>query len=419
MKMSDNRLRVWLMSLSTNSRTLQFYMDFYEKHIKPGTKLDIEWTLIPWNAAWNEYANSFKSGRGPDVFQVGSTWLGALAQLGFLDEVPGGFNDKKMIAPWLKDVLVYKGKPIAAAWTVEINLLYARKDIVNRIGLQPGEITDWKKLQDACRRIAVNSGAGTGVDPMKPIPYAMGCRPDMSTLHQAVNWLRGAGWRMPDLSVSGCPILDTDEVKLALSYVNELYRTSLYYEEFARTSPYIIAQQFFQDGRFAFLIDYTNPILSNVLNKQNNSTVIRYPVDIIPIPAGPHGYGCRGGASVLCVNSNSSNREAAWELVKYLSGDVFLEDLSLEAGHIPAFDCNFWQRYANEPAVQSVRDMIGRSFTYPAHSLLRSAEIILSRGLSELLWHMIEYGNFDGRASEIAQKADLEISRLIELSWGI
>lgn len=91
---------------------------------KTGIKVDL--IEMPWGRAWNNIVNSMKAGGGADVFQVGSSWVAMLAEVGYIADL-GHIYEK--LAGNIFDEICYKrdGKVFSLPWIIDVNLMFFNK----------------------------------------------------------------------------------------------------------------------------------------------------------------------------------------------------------------------------------------------------------------------------------------------------
>ena len=97
----------------------------------PGTTVNI--TAIPWDAAYDKFANAITAGTTPDVAMIGSTWSGDFAGQGALEPLPESFDTSGFfegaVGTTMVDDVAY-GVP----WYVETRMVYYRTDIAEAAG---------------------------------------------------------------------------------------------------------------------------------------------------------------------------------------------------------------------------------------------------------------------------------------------
>lgn len=150
---SDDTLKVWSMS--------DGFKDFVKTYEEENDiKIDVQ--TIPWDSAHDKLLTAVASGKGPDVLQIGNTWVAEFAEAGtfldlseYIDEYsnfnPDNFYDSAIATTQFEDQVI--GIP----WYVDTRLLYYRTDILEEVGYPNGPET-WEDLIDASEKIVANGG---------------------------------------------------------------------------------------------------------------------------------------------------------------------------------------------------------------------------------------------------------------------
>lgn len=147
----DKELKVWLMGDETDKTLIN---EFEEKN--PGIKVNVQ--SIPWGSAHDKLLTAVASKSGPDVVQMGTTWIPEFAGAGaLLDLTP--YLDKY---PALKqenyfdgavETMSYDGKVVGIPYYVETRALFYRTDTLAEVGYPEGP-KSWDDMKDAGKKLA-------------------------------------------------------------------------------------------------------------------------------------------------------------------------------------------------------------------------------------------------------------------------
>lgn len=137
-------IKFWMMSGSGARDFLEVAIPMFEKE----TGIKVEAELMGWGDAWTKLLAAVASGEGPDVTQVGTTWVGALQATGsFLDMTENdslfGGESSFLGGPW--KTRGYDEKMYAIPWFADIRALVYRKDLMKKLNLPDGPET-WGDL---------------------------------------------------------------------------------------------------------------------------------------------------------------------------------------------------------------------------------------------------------------------------------
>ncbi|MEK7394889.1 MAG: extracellular solute-binding protein, partial [Fibrobacterota bacterium] len=382
---------------------------------KAHPSLALELRVIPWSNAWGEIMRAFKRGEPPDVMQVGSSWMGTLAHLGHLAPVPSGVDSRPLVADWVGECATIGGTRLGVPWVVECSGLIARQDIID-LHLKSGDLSTWKGFMAFCRELGDNANKHE-IDPRRPLPVGITCRPEPVTLHNLAPWLISGGWKLNELMAKeSAQILSHKSSRQGLEYLGELLRVNRTDEDSGTIQPYRLSMDFYQEGRFAFLVGNPWMIVRNEIDP--TATVeSRWPVTFLPIPAGPAGAVTRGGGSILTVSSQSKNQDLAWKLVRHMASASFMDIWTQSSGDVPAHLGGFWTRHGEHPEIQRIRKSLEVAKNYPSHPMWATAEQILARGLSDILWSLLADESYDDHGIGIAGTVDDELHSILQMGW--
>jgi len=413
--MTKETLRVWINPTQVGSRTGKLFTRAVASFRKAHPSLTLELRVIPWSNAWGEIMRAFKNGEPPDVMQVGSSWMGTLAHLGHLAPVPSGLDTRPLVADWVGECATVSGTRLGVPWVVECSGLIARQDIID-LHLKNGDLSTWKGFMAFCRELGDNANKQE-IDPRRPLPVGITCRPEPVTLHNLAPWLISGGWKLTDLlAKESSQILSHKSSRQGLEYLGELLRVNRTDEDSGTIQPYRLSMDFYQEGRFAFLVGNPWMIVRNEIDP--TATVeSRWPVTFLPIPAGPAGSVTRGGGSILTVSSQSKNQELAWKLVKHMASASFMDVWTQSSGDVPAHLGGFWTRHGDHPEIQRIRQSLEVAKNYPSHPMWATVEQILARGLSDILWSILAGESYDDHGIGIAGTVDDELHSILQMGW--
>jgi len=107
--------------------------------------IQVKLRLLTWDAAWSELVKVALYNDGPDISEVGSTWLGDLTAMGALhafqpDEITQlGRASRFLPAAWQGCQLTDRPEVWAVPWLVGARLVFFRRDLLLRTGVDEDE----------------------------------------------------------------------------------------------------------------------------------------------------------------------------------------------------------------------------------------------------------------------------------------
>src|SRR5690554_5569606 len=150
--MSNKTLKILMMSSSYTEDFTPFYNSFFEQ---VGSKLGvtIEYETISWYHAPDIISERLKSDNPPDLFQLGSTWVSAYANIGFLDQVPSSFPEYEPLADWLEEICISEGEKICLPWLADTIMLFANRKHILHMHIDEKDLSTTEGLLETCHNI--------------------------------------------------------------------------------------------------------------------------------------------------------------------------------------------------------------------------------------------------------------------------
>lgn len=287
----------------------------------PGVHVNI--TAIPWDAAHSKYQTAIAGGTTPDVAQLGTTWMADFADA--LDPTPTEVDTSDMFAG-AKSATVVNDTTVGVPWYVDARVVYYRTDLAAQAGYNAPP-QNWDDLKAMAEAYQTKAGAQWGISLGTP----GGTDAFQSALPFA--WSNGASLTNPDGTEW---TLDTPEMIEALEYYQSFFAEGIA-DESLSTSVGAIESAFVSGDTPMFI---GSPAEIGLLNEAGGAGFSgKYAVARIPKQVSSTSF---VGGSDLAVFKESTNRDAAWKLVQWLSQ--------------PDTQTAFYKSTGDLPSVQSAWD---------------------------------------------------------------
>lgn len=312
-------LKVWIMPNSAAPKAdLEKITADYTK--KTGVKVEV--TVLDWGSAWTKITTAATSGIGPDVIQLGTTWVPTLAAMDALvdlkSSIPAGTDKTFIPAAYAYSKMVGSQEVVTLPWFSDVRPFYYRKDVFKAAGLDPKQVfASWDNLKAATKKIQ-----GIKIDGKTIAPIGFPGKNDWNVPHFMAPFIWGAGGDF--LSKDGKNVLIASDksvkgVEFYASFVLEGLMPKKYLE---KNSSEVESK--FRAGEIA--IFSTGPWITKDIDKavagKGNKGEVLDKVGVALPPAGPSGrYTFFGGSSLGVFKSTKYQKEAV-ELVKYLTTNV-------------------------------------------------------------------------------------------------
>jgi multiple sugar transport system substrate-binding protein len=297
-----------------------------EDLVKPFEKasgIDVKVQLVGWDVQFDRIRNAAVSGEGPDVTQAGTTQVPFFAALGGFEDVGdrvGDIGGDGAYAPgvWQTTQLQGEDATYAVPWFTEARAIYYRKDLLEKARVDPNTaFTDWDAFKSTLQKLK-DSGA---VDNKKTYAFGSPGKQAFDLVHHVMPFVWDAGGAELNDAADKSTIA-SGEAQEGVEFIANLLPDGLY-DPTALEKDGTQVEESFKGGRLAVWIG--GPwVLSTIQRKDDDawSDEARNNVGVAPMPSGPSGkaYTFVGGSNLMMFKS-SENKDAAWELMKFLSQD--------------------------------------------------------------------------------------------------
>ncbi len=322
----------------------QFLPEFERSH--PGIRVDLQ--QIPWTAAHEKLLTAFAGDTLPDVCQLGNTWIPEFALLGTLTPLQPYADASKVVEPddyfpGIWDTNLIDGQLVGIPWYVDTRLLYYRKDILRASGVRL-PIRNWDEWRAAMARVKAHVGANR---------YAL-----LMPLNEFEQQL-SLGLQ------TGDPLLrDHDNrgnfaspgFRKALAFYAETFDKG-WAPKLSETQISNVWDEFF-NGYYAFY--FSGPWnIREFRARAPEKLKDQWGTMALPGPEGP-GAGIAGGTS-LVVFRGSRHKDAAWQLIEFLSRPDIQQRFHAAIGDLPPRRSTWHApQLEGDPLARAFRDQLER-----------------------------------------------------------
>ncbi len=383
-------VEMWVMPNSLNP------VGDIENLLKPfeqQTGIKVKVTSVDWGAGWSKITTAATSGDVPDLVQLGSTWVSAIAGMGALEEIskeaiaslggPGAF----VPVSWQTTGVEGSGKVSAIPWFVDARALFFRKDAFAKAGVSAGELGSWASFKTTLKKLY---DADLVFDDLPMAPLGISGKNDWNVIHSLAPWIWMAGGDFLSPDRKTC-ILDSDAAYNGISYYLSMVKEGYVPTEYLELNTAQVSANF-NSGACAMYFDgpYEIKTLTRPASEggagdspaAKNFAVAGY-------PKGPKGRITFVGGSTLAVFKQGKNRAGAFEVIKYLTSKTPQVEYAKISGFLPARREAFNDPYfANDPNRKVFKDAIFYGRTYPSIPTWGLLEPILTRRFG-IMWDYV------------------------------
>ena len=324
-------VRLWVMNNGPDpvNDTEQLVKPFEDE-----SGIDVKVQLVGWDVQFDRIRNAAVSGEGPDVTQAGTTQVPFFAALEGFEDVSGRVGDiggEGAYAPGIWQTTQLQGSEgtYAVPWFTEARAVYYRKDLLEKAGIDPATaFADWDSFRATLQAI---KDKVPGIE-----PFGTPGKKAFDLVHHVMPFVWDAGGA--ELSEDNKQsTINSDQAKQGVTFVADLIQDGLYSSsELERDGTQVENQ--FKGGKLAVWMG--GPwVLGSVERTDDKNWVpdARKNIGVAPMPKGPTGEAFTFvGGSNLMMFKGSKNKDAAWELIKFLSQDQVQTDYAAIQGMFPA-----------------------------------------------------------------------------------
>ena len=369
------------------------FMKVMEPFLKANPDIDVKPTVLDWGSAWTKLTTAATSGEGPDITQLGTTQIAAIAAMGALEDLTPvydrfGGTDAFVPATLPTTQILGAGEErYAAPWFIDTRALFYRKDICEKAGVDPEkDFATWDSFKAALAKMK-----DVEVEGKKVPPLGMPGKNDWNVIHNYAPWIWGAGgdFIAGDNKTS---TINSDAAFEGVKFYTELATEGLMsMPALEKNSAEIEA--LFNAGEFATV--FTGAYEIATLRREQPELAEK--VGTAPFPAGPKGRFAFFGGSGLSVFKTSKNKEAAYKVIEYLMTPEVQVAYQEVCGNLPtvskAYETSF---VSDEPMRVAFKAQLESGKAYPSVAGWGPSETQLQKGLSNV-WDNVMgvYGKYD------------------------
>lgn len=382
------KLKFWLMpNAGFESRQVieQDINHFQRSH--PGIEVNCE--ILPWSRAWFKLLQAMKEKTGPDIIQVGTTWIATLAYLGAIKRL-----ENRNITPGLFHHSLFSqcqcfGHLWSLPWFGEGRVLYYRRDFLEAAKYAPADIESWDGLKKCCMKIK-------RLRTIKPsiAPFAFSSQKEQGLIQDLSSWIWSNGGDFL-AAHDKRPCLENSETKAGITAFVDLITAKLISRTSLEQNAGEVTESFFQNDAYAFLMAsswplqaYLNPSSKRYIGSRNAEHF-----GVALVPGGPAGRFNFAGGSALAISNYSHHPSEAYQLLEHLTDK--------ESQLRYCTNCNMMAarndvsvQLSDSADIQSVfeKSIINHGRSFPAHPLWGSIEQIIVSGFAQSIRDYMKSG---------------------------
>ncbi len=380
-------LKIWIMPNGPDPLgAIQTEIDEFEK-LHPNIRIEAE--VLDWGSAWSKITTAATSGEGPDISQLGTTWVAAIAAMGALrpftaEEIAAmGGAENFVEASWQTCNPVGSGFTVAVPWFVDTRAIIYRKDVLEKVGLDPDEaFATWDTFDAALARIKEAKEAGE----VETYPIGFPGKNDWNVLHNFAPWVWGAGGEMLNPGNTAA-VFNSPKAIEGFKFYASLFTKGY-------TPPDVLelnsaqVDGMFPSGEVAMIISGPWMVKNSRTPEDKGGfagSVAAENFAVHEIPAGPAGRFTFVGGSDLTVWNSSKHQEEAVEFVNFLVSKESQIRYGGNIGMLPAVkEALADPTFKDDPDYGVFVQAVGHGKSYPAIAAWGPIESAMVKNLGAL-----------------------------------
>lgn len=122
------------------------------------TGIEVNIQAIPWSNAHDKLLTAVASKSGPDVLQMGTTWMPEFQEAGALTDMSEYISEYESLNPenfyhGSVETTQFEGTSYGIPWAAETRVLFYRTDILENVGFSEAPKT-WEELEEASKKLS-------------------------------------------------------------------------------------------------------------------------------------------------------------------------------------------------------------------------------------------------------------------------
>lgn len=310
----------------------------------PGVKVDVQ--AIPWDSAHDKLLTAVASKNGPDIVQMGTTWIPEFASAGALADLSSYVSQY----PELKadnffeggvEAGKYEDKTVGIPWYVETRALFYRTDLLGDVGYPEGPKT-WDELKDAAKKLVEKGGAGH---------YAMPIDAKDQIYTAIFAWQNGSNL----IDENGQPELNQPAYVEAVNFLK-----SFYDEKLTPTGTDLDTIAAFKDGTIPMFI--SGPWMMQSIKEKDPEIDGKWTVTTLPSKV--NNDSAIGGSS-LSIFNYSKNKDEAAKFIAFMSSQEAQLKYYETSNSMPALKAAWDNEQFKDPMIAAFGEQLNHTRSAP------------------------------------------------------
>ncbi len=342
------------------------------KEFETQRKIQVRVRVFSWSTAWSELVRVALHKSGPDVSEIGTTWVDSFTSMGSLrpfsknDLVAIGGPSTFLSASWASGSPPNREEMWSIPWVADTRVIYYRRDLFRQAGID--EQTAFQSPDQLAQTLHSLQESGVA------IPWLMPTAPRADTLHTLASWVWGAGGHFTSDDGRRTRFNEPE----ARAGIRAYYGLHRYLVPQARNLIDHEANRMYCDGKAAALV--SGYWVLHSIHCQDAAPEVIANTGVALMPGVPF-----VGGSNLAIWEHTRHSKEALELVRFMASQPVQATAVPQAGLLPVrLDVLEDAPFTTDPLYQVVSQSLKAGRGLRATYLWGLAEAKLVTALSEL-----------------------------------
>lgn len=328
-------LTAWIMPNSPQPD--KDFMKLIAPYLAQHKNVTVKVTVLDWGSAWTKITTAATSGTGPDILQLGTTWVPAIAAMNGIEKITdqvGGLGgaDAYYPASWATTQISGQPDVYAVPWFIDARAIFYRKDAFQKAGVDPvSAFQSWSSFKKALETVNHVS-----IDGKQMAALTMPGKNDWNVDHNIFPWVWAAGGNVLTPDNKHAAFNDAKGLQGVMYYTGLAAEGLVAKKSLEENTAQVESD--FANGDAAVLID--GAFMVKNLETPKSQGGMAGPASnnfgVAPLPKGPVSQATFFGGSDLAVFSGSAHKNEAFDLLQYLASGQADLTYSQMTGNLPA-----------------------------------------------------------------------------------
>jgi len=334
-KKEDVTLTAWIMPNSPKPD--KDFMELVKPYLDQNPNVKIKVTVLDWGSAWTKITTAATSGEGPDLLQLGTTWVPAIAAMNGIEDLTSkadqvGGEAAYLPASWATTKIDGKPEVYGVPWFVDARAMFYRTDAFAKAGVDPAAMfKDWDSFKEGLKKLN-----GVEINGEKMSAFGLSGKNDWNVAHNIFPWIWAAGGEVYNEGNTESAFNSPEGLKGVMYYTGLANEGLVDKTSLEKNSAQVESD--FSEGKSAIIVSGAY-MVKNLLTPADQGGMgdkeAAKNFAVSPLPAGPAGPSTFIGGSNLTVFKGSKHKDETWDVIKFLSSDEAQLNYSKITGNLP------------------------------------------------------------------------------------